>query len=76
MLGFIACILLVHAFQYRLFEGDLIYSGGITEIFSFIFLLIISMMHFSREVSQSEIQEKMDKFEEELSRRSTLKLKE
>mgnify|MGYP000630964078 CR=1 FL=1 len=30
-------------------------------------------MHYQREITQSEIQKKMDKFEEELNRRASMK---
>ena len=69
-IGFIGCQLVVHSFQYRLMDGELINSGGINEAFSLVFLLIISMMHYQREVTQDDIQKKMDKFEDALSRRS------
>ena len=69
-IGFIAMQLIVHSFQYRLMDGELINSGGINEAFSFVFLLVISIMHYQKEVTQNDIQKKMEKFEEALSRRS------
>lgn len=51
-------------------DGELVNSGAINEAFSLIFLVVISMMHYQREVTQSDIQQKMDTFEEALSRRS------
>jgi hypothetical protein len=71
IIGFLLGIIIVHSFVYRLLDGEYLHSGGINEIFSFIFLLIISGMHYQREVTQEEIQAKMDKFEEALSRRSS-----
>ena len=44
--GFIAMQLIVHLFQYRLMNGELINSGAINEAFSLVFLLVISMMHY------------------------------
>ena len=50
-IGFIAMQLIVHSFQYRLMDGELINSGGINEAFSFVFLLVISIMHYQKEVT-------------------------
>ena len=72
---FLIGIFLVHSFQYRLMDGEIFNSGGITEIFSFIFLLVISCMHYQKEVTQEDIQQKMDKFEEALSRKSVKSMK-
>ena len=47
--------LIVHSFQYRLMDGELINSGGINEAFSLVFLLVISMMHYQKEVTQNDI---------------------
>ena len=55
-IGFIAMQLVVHSFQYRLMDGEIINSGGINEAFSLIFLIVISMMHYQREVTQNDIQ--------------------
>ena len=52
---FIAMQLIVHSFQYRLMDGELINSGGINEAFSLVFLLVISMMHYQKEVTQNDI---------------------
>ena len=44
-------VLLVHACQYKLFDGEILNSGAINEWFSLIFLLIITCMHKQREVT-------------------------
>ena len=54
-IGFIAMQLIVHSFQYRLMDGELINSGGVNEAFSLIFLLVISMMHYQKEVTHNDI---------------------
>jgi len=36
-------------------DGELINSGGINEAFSLVFLLVISMMHYQKEVTQNDI---------------------
>ena len=75
IIGFLYGTLIVHGFQYKLLDGELINSGGLNEIFSVLFLVIISIMHYQREVTQDDIQVKMEKFEEALSRRSMKSMK-
>jgi hypothetical protein len=75
ILLFLSGNLVVHAFQYKFLDGELINSGGLNEFVSFLFLLIISIMHYQKEVTQDDIQVKMEKFEEALSRRSMRSMK-
>lgn len=55
ILGFLYGLIVVHVFQYKLTDGELLNSGGLNEIVSLIYLLIISGMHYQREVTQTDI---------------------
>jgi hypothetical protein len=47
----LGAVVIVHACQYKLFDGEILNSGAINEWFSLIFLLIISCMHKQKEVT-------------------------
>jgi len=59
----VGAVVIVHACQYKLFDGEILNSGAINEWFSLLFLLIISCMHKQKEVTQEEIEKKISKIE-------------
>ena len=66
MLLYLVCMLAVHLCQYRIFAGGFLLSGGVNEIWALIELMIITCLYRSKDVTQDEIQEKMDVFESKL----------
>ena len=60
IIGFFAAVLLVHGCTYRVLDGQIINTGGNNEIFSFIFLCIVYCLYKQKDISQDQIQDKMD----------------
>ena len=71
IVGFFGAVLLVHGCTYRVLDGQIINTAGNNEIFSFIFLVIIFFLYKQKDISQDQIQDKMDQFEGKLARRTS-----
>ena len=71
IVGFFGAVLLVHVCTYRVLDGHIINTAGNNEIFSFIFLVIIFFLYKQKDISQDQIQDKMDQFEGKLARRTS-----
>ena len=61
-LFYLAVILTVHVFQYRIFAGGFLISGGVNEIWALLELMIIFCLYRSTDITYDEIKEKMDLF--------------
>ena len=61
-LFYLGVILVVHVFQYRIFAGGFLISGGVNEVWALLELMIIFCLYRSTDITYDEIKEKMDLF--------------
>ena len=59
---FLGVIIVVHVFQYRIFAGGFLISGGVNEIWALLELMIVFCLYRSSDITYDEIKEKMELF--------------
>ncbi len=57
--------------QYKLMEGDFFKLGANNEIYSIVFLIVNFACYHQHEVTEEEIKEKLELFEDAVSRRKS-----